>query len=72
MIPKPFKEIKKFNLIENGKVNYYFKITFLNDTTKVFDNNGNEIPKSKLTNNNNNKEQKNGKVCEIKTLQPKN
>lgn len=53
MIHGLFKKTQRVNLIENGKVNYYFKITFLNDTTKVFDNNGNEIPKSKLTNNNN-------------------
>ena len=56
MIHGLFKKTQRVNLIENGRVNFYFKITFLNDTTKVFDNNGNEIPKSKLTNNNNNKE----------------
>ena len=48
MIPKPFKEIKKFNLIENGKVNHYFKITFLDNSSFVFDNNGNQIMRSRI------------------------
>ena len=53
MINKLFKKTQKISSIENGKVNHYFKITFLNNTVKVFDNNGNEIEKSKITNNNN-------------------
>ena len=51
MIPKPFKEIKKVDLIENGKVNHCFKITFLNNSSSVFDNKGNEILRSKIINN---------------------
>ena len=52
MINKLFKSTKRVDLIENGKVTHYFKITFLNNDTKVFDNYGNEIPKSKINNNN--------------------
>lgn len=52
MIDGLFKRTQKIDLIENGKVSHYFKITFLNNDTKVFDNYGNEIPKSKINNNN--------------------
>ena len=34
------------------KVNYYFKLTFLNNDTAVFDNSGNEIDSNKIINNN--------------------
>tara|TARA_A100001035_G_scaffold279128_1_gene279683 strand:- start:405 stop:608 length:204 start_codon:yes stop_codon:yes gene_type:complete len=53
MINGLFKKTQKVDSIENGRVNHYFKITFLNNTVKVFDNYGNEIEKSKITNNNN-------------------
>ena len=53
MIPKPFKEIKKVDLIENGKVNHYFKIEFIDGNSAVFDNNFNLVMKSKIVNNNN-------------------
>ena len=53
MINGLFKKTQRFDSIENGRGNHYFKITFLNNTVKVFDNNGNEIEKSKITNNNN-------------------
>ena len=52
MIHKLFKKTQKISIIENGKVNYYFKLTFLNNDTSVFDNNGNEIMSSKIINNN--------------------
>ena len=52
MINRLFKKTQKISSIENGKVNYYFKLTFLNNDTAVFDNNGNEIMSSKVINNN--------------------
>tara|TARA_R100001086_G_scaffold166431_1_gene90230 strand:- start:456 stop:638 length:183 start_codon:yes stop_codon:yes gene_type:complete len=52
MIPKPFKEIKKVDLIENGKVNHYFKIVFLDGSSAVFDNNAKQIMSSKIITNN--------------------
>tara|TARA_R100000654_G_scaffold27584_1_gene51846 strand:- start:8357 stop:8548 length:192 start_codon:yes stop_codon:yes gene_type:complete len=52
MINRLFKSTKRVDLIENGKVTHYFKITFLNNDTKVFDNYGKEVPKSKINNNN--------------------
>tara|TARA_Y100001972_G_C7598601_1_gene299959 strand:- start:668 stop:868 length:201 start_codon:yes stop_codon:yes gene_type:complete len=52
MIHRLFKKTQKISTIENGKVNYYFKLTFLNGDTSVFDNSGNEINTIKLTNNN--------------------
>ena len=53
MINGLFKKTQRVDSIENGRVNHYFKITVLNNTVKVFDNYGNEIEKSKITNNNN-------------------
>ena len=47
MIAKPFKEIKKFDLIINGKINHYFRITFLNNEVCLFDNYGKKIPRNK-------------------------
>ena len=52
MINKLFKKTQKISSIENGKVNYYFKLTFLNNDTAVFDNSGNEIDSNKIINNN--------------------
>ena len=51
MIHKPFKKTQKVSIIENGKVNYYFKLTFLNNETAVFDNSGNQVMSSKIINN---------------------
>ena len=51
MIPKPFKKTQKVAIIEDGKVNYYFKLTFLNNETAVFDNSGNQVMSSKIINN---------------------
>ena len=53
MIHRLFKKTQKISTIENGKVNYYFKLTFLNNDTAVFDNSGNEVMSSKVINNNN-------------------
>ena len=52
MIHRLFKKTQKVSIIEKGKVNYYFKLTFLNNDTAVFDNSGNEIKCSKIINNN--------------------
>ena len=55
-----FKKIQKFDVIENNKVIHLFKITHLDNSTAVFDNDGNVVMKSTInkTNNNNNKEKK--------------
>ena len=53
MIIGLFKKTQRIDSIVNGRVNHYFKITFLNNTVKVFDNYGKEVKKSKLTHNNN-------------------
>ena len=50
MIPRPFKSSKRVDLIENGKVTHYFKIVFLDGSSAVFDNNFNEVMKSKIVN----------------------
>tara|TARA_R100000353_G_scaffold132844_1_gene94200 strand:+ start:147 stop:335 length:189 start_codon:yes stop_codon:yes gene_type:complete len=55
MINKLFKKTQKISVIENGKVEYYFKITFLNNDTAVYNNSGNLIMRSTLKYNNNNK-----------------
>ena len=52
MINKLFKKNQRVSIIEEGKVNFYFKLTFLNGDTSVFDNYGNEIISSKIINNN--------------------
>ena len=52
MINKLFKKTQKISIIENGKTNHYFKLTFLNNDTFVFDNSGNEVMSSKVINNN--------------------
>ena len=55
-----FKKIQKFDVIENNKVIHLFKITHLDNSTAVYDNDGNVVMKSTInkTNNNNNKEKK--------------
>tara|TARA_S200002703_G_scaffold154585_1_gene157632 strand:- start:656 stop:841 length:186 start_codon:yes stop_codon:yes gene_type:complete len=53
MINRLYKEIIRVDLIENGKVAHFFKITFLNNSTAVFDNNGKEVMKSYIEPNNN-------------------
>ena len=58
MIKRLFKKIQKFDLIENGKVEHLFKITYLDNSTAVCNNNGVEVMKSKIIIINN-KEEKN-------------
>ena len=55
-----FKKIQKFDVIENDKVEHLFKITHLDNSTAVYDNDGNLVMKSAInkSNNNNNKEKK--------------
>ena len=53
MLPKLFKSSKRVDLIENGKVNHYFKIVFLDGSSAVFDNNANQVMSSRIINNNN-------------------
>mgnify|MGYP001479282630 FL=1 len=55
-----FKKIQKFDVIENNKVIHLFKITHLDNSTAVYDNDGNLVMKSAInkSNNNNNKEKK--------------
>ena len=41
-----FKKIQKFDVIENDKVKHLFKITHLDNSTAVYDNDGNLVMKS--------------------------
>ena len=42
-----FKKIQKFDVIENNKVKHLFKITHLDDSNAIYDNDGNLFMKSK-------------------------
>ena len=53
-----FKKIQKFDVIENNKVIHLFKITRLDNSTAVYDNDGNLVMKSTINKPNNNKEKK--------------
>ena len=53
-----FKKIQKFDVIENDKVEHLFKITHLDNSTAVYDNNGKLVMKSSINKPNNNKEKK--------------
>ena len=55
-----FKKIQKFDVIENNKVIHLFKITHLNNSTAVYDNDGNLVMKSTINKPNNNNGEKNG------------
>ena len=46
-----FKKIQKFDVIENDKVKHLFKITHLDNSTAVYDNDGNLVMKSKIMTN---------------------
>ena len=48
MIPRPFKKIQKFDLIENDEVIHLFKITHLDNSTGVYDNKGKLVMRSKI------------------------
>ena len=43
-----FKKIQKFDVIENDKVKHLFKITHLDNSTAVYDNDGNLVMKSAI------------------------
>jgi len=43
-----FKKIQKFDVIENDKVKHLFKITHLDNSTAVYDNDGNLVMKSTI------------------------
>ena len=51
MMPKLnrlFKKIQKFDVIENNKVIHLFKITHLDNSTAVYNNDGNLVMNSKI------------------------
>ena len=50
-----FKKIQKFDVIENDSVIHLFKITHLDNSTAVYDNDGNLVMKSTINKANNNK-----------------
>ena len=53
-----FKKIQKFDVIENDSVIHLFKITHLDNSTAVYDNDGNLVMKSTINKPNNNKDKK--------------
>ena len=53
-----FKKIQKFDVIENDKVEHLFKITHLDNSTAVYDNDGNLVMKNALHISLKNKEKK--------------
>tara|TARA_R100000697_G_C5432424_1_gene193143 strand:+ start:630 stop:818 length:189 start_codon:yes stop_codon:yes gene_type:complete len=55
-----FKKIQKFDIIENDTVKHLFKITHLDDSTAIYNNEGNRVMSESIykTINNNNKEKK--------------
>ena len=56
---RPFKKIQKFDVIENDSVIHLFKITHLDNSTAVYDNDGNLVMKSAI-NKAKTKDNKNG------------
>ena len=57
-----FKKIQKFDVIENDSVIHLFKITHLDNSTAVYDNDGNLVMKSTINKPNNNNGENNAKV----------
>ncbi len=55
-----FKKIQKFDVIENDKIVHLFKITHLDNSSAVYDNDGNLVMKSAINKPNNNNGEKNG------------
>ena len=54
-----FKKIQKFDIIENDSVKHLFKITHLDDTTAIYNNEGNRVMSESIYKIiNNNKEKK--------------
>ena len=38
ILERAFKDIKRFDLISNGKVTHFFRVIFLDDTIGLYDN----------------------------------
>ncbi len=57
-----FKKIQKFDVIENDKIVHLFKITHLDNSSAVYDNDGNLVMKSTINKPNNNNGENNAKV----------
>ena len=55
-----FSDGGKFDVIENDSVIHLFKITHLDNSTAVYDNDGNLVMKSTINKPNNNNGEKNG------------
>ncbi len=55
-----FKKIQKFDVIDNDKIVHLFKITHLDNSSAVYDNDGNLVMKSAINKPNNNNGEKNG------------
>ena len=53
-----FKKIQKFDIIDNDKIVHLFKITHLDNSSAVYDNDGNLVMNSTINKPNNNKEKK--------------
>ena len=54
-----FKKIQKFDIIENDTVKHLFKITHLDDSTAIYNNEGNRVMSESIYKTiNNNKEKK--------------
>jgi len=54
-----FKKIQKFDVIENDTVKHLFKITHLDDSTAIYNNEGNRVMSESIYKTiNNNKEKK--------------
>ena len=57
-INRLFKKIQKFDVIENDSVIHLFKITHLDDSTAIYNNEGNRVMSESIYKANNNKEKK--------------
>ena len=53
-----FKKIQKFDIIENDTVKHLFKITHLDDSTAIYNNEGNRVMSESIYKTINNKEKK--------------
>lgn len=56
-----FKDIKKFDLIENGRITHYFRVLMVDDVVALCNNNGVALA---IYNNNNNREVNNDIINE--------
>lgn len=53
-----FKKIQKFDVIENDTVKHLFKITHLDDSTAIYNNEGNRVMSESIYKTINNKDKK--------------